>query len=95
MQNAREDSEVVGLADCLEVLCRGFMFATAAGVGAFAWDKWPLLTAELIAGAFTAHGLIILGLAAFTAKWAQFGEYLEAASLELHRKQYQEYCSES
>ncbi|GAQ78317.1 hypothetical protein KFL_000110140 [Klebsormidium nitens] len=83
-QIAWEDSEVPGLFD--PDMLRGFLFAAAAGAGAFAWFNWPVTTAELITGGFTAHGLLTLGLAAFTAKWAQFGEYLEAASMELRRK---------
>ncbi|GAQ78348.1 hypothetical protein KFL_000110450 [Klebsormidium nitens] len=70
----------------LELLRRGVTLVGASGLCAFACCKWPTI-AKLGIGAFTAHGLLKLGLAALTAKWAEFGEYVEAASSELRKQE--------
>jgi hypothetical protein len=64
------------------------MYAGAAAVGAFAFYKRPRLVRNFGAGALLTGGTLQLGLAAMTAKWAQFGAYLdEATRVELNDSQ--------
>ncbi|GAQ78347.1 hypothetical protein KFL_000110445 [Klebsormidium nitens] len=77
-KTGREDTSL-----SLPLLHQAFTFAGAAGASGFVFYKWPIITAELGLGAVTAHGVIMVGLAAFTANWAQLGVYFEDASIEL------------